>query len=204
MASSGRSLYAYQEKESFPRLVGSWRTAKSYLSISEMLSSAKCAILAAGNVLRSAGHFPSSAAVEGKSCCRLCTCEKGRPALSPRINIPCSCLYGLIRSRLHARGWCELSSASAEFMSLPSGGRSERGPHIGIPLDTFHSATSVGLPPSLERSAESVTLDSSYDPVRLHTPICLQLSLWFYILSLSCIVNVHIVFHCLCLSSTER
>ncbi len=31
-----------------------------------MLSSANCAILAAGNVLRSAGHFPSSAAVEGK------------------------------------------------------------------------------------------------------------------------------------------
>ncbi len=31
-----------------------------------MLSSTNCAILAAGNVSRSAGHFPSSAAVEGK------------------------------------------------------------------------------------------------------------------------------------------
>ncbi len=34
-------------------------------------------------------------------------------------------------------------------MSLPSGGHSERGPHVGIPLDTFHSVTSVGLPPYL-------------------------------------------------------
>ncbi len=65
-ASSGRSWYTYQEKESFPQLVGSRRTARAYLSISEMLSSANCAILAAGNVSRSAGHFPSSAAVEGK------------------------------------------------------------------------------------------------------------------------------------------
>ncbi len=31
------------------------------------------------------------------------------------------CLYGLIRSCLHARGSCELSSASAGYMSLPSG-----------------------------------------------------------------------------------
>ncbi len=68
--------------------------------------------------------FPSSAAVEGKrhfrfsplrvaAGCRLCTREKGRPALSPRISIPCPHLYGLIRSCLHARGRCG-------FMSLPS------------------------------------------------------------------------------------
>ncbi len=55
-------------------------------------------------------------------------------------------------------------------MSLPSGGRSERGPHVGVPIDTFHSATSVGVPPYLEGPAGSVALDSSYDPVRLHTP----------------------------------
>ncbi len=75
--------------------------------------------------------FPSSAAVEGKrhfrfsplrvaAGYRLCTREKGRPALSPRVSIPCPHLYGLIRSCLHARGRCELSSASAGFMSLPS------------------------------------------------------------------------------------
>ncbi len=92
--------------------------------------------------------------------------------LSLRVSIPCPCLYGLIRSCPHARGRCELSSASAGFMSLPSGGRSERGPHVGIPLDTFHPVTPVGLPPYLEGSAGSVTLDSSYDPVRLHTSIC--------------------------------
>ncbi len=56
-------------------------------------------------------------------------------------------------------------------MSLPSGGRPDRGPHVGISLDIFHSATSVGLPPYLEGTARSVALDSSYDPVRLHTPI---------------------------------
>ncbi len=56
-------------------------------------------------------------------------------------------------------------------MSLPSGGHSEQGPHVGIPLDTFHSVTPVGLPPYLEGSAGSVALDSSYDPVRLHTSI---------------------------------
>ncbi len=56
-------------------------------------------------------------------------------------------------------------------MSLPSGGRSERGSHVGIPLDAFHSATSVGLPPYLERPDRSVAPDSSYDPDRLHTPI---------------------------------
>ncbi len=150
-----------------------------------MLSSDYCAILAAGNVSRSACHFPSSAAVEGKrhfrfsplrvaAGCRLCTREKGHVGLSPRVSIPCPCLYGLIRSRLHARGRCELSSASAGFMSLPSGGRSEWGPHVGIPLDTFHSVTSVGLPPYLEGPAVSVALDSLYDPVRLHTPICSQ------------------------------
>ncbi len=37
-ASSGRSWYTYQKKESFPQLVGSRRAAKAYLSISEMLS----------------------------------------------------------------------------------------------------------------------------------------------------------------------
>ncbi len=79
--------------------------------------------------------------------CRLCTREKGRPALSPRVSIPCPRLYGLIGAYLHARGRCVLSSASTGFISLPSGGCSERGPHVGIPLDTFHSATSVGLPP---------------------------------------------------------
>ncbi len=93
-ASSGCSWYTYQEKESFPRLVGLRRTAKAYLSISEMLSSTNCAILAAGNVSRSAGHFLSSAAVESKrhfrfsplrvaAGCRLCTREKGCSALSP-------------------------------------------------------------------------------------------------------------------------
>ncbi len=165
----------YQEKESFPRLVGSRRTAKAYLSKSEMLFSTNYAILAAGNVSRSTGHFPSSAAVEGKrhfrfspikvaAGCRLYTREKGSPALYPCIIIPCPHLYGLVRSRLHARGRCE----------LPSWGRSERGPHVGIPLDTFHSATSVGLPPFLEGPTGSVALDSSYDPVRLHTPIFSQ------------------------------
>ncbi len=94
-----------------------------------MLSSTICAILATGNVLRSAGHFPSSAAVEGKrhfrfsplrvaAGCRLCTRKKGRVGLSPHVSIPCPRLYGLIRSRLHARGHCELSSASAGFMSF--------------------------------------------------------------------------------------
>ncbi len=102
------------------------------------------------------------------------TREKGCPGFSPRVSIPCPCLYGLIRSRLHARGRCELSSALAGFMSLPSGGRSERGPHIGIPLDTFHPVTPVGLPPYLEGSVGSVALDTSYDPVRLHTSICSQ------------------------------
>ncbi len=37
-----------------------------YLSISEMLSSANCIIVAAGNVSRSTGHFANSAAIEGK------------------------------------------------------------------------------------------------------------------------------------------
>ncbi len=32
---------------------------------------------------------------------------------------------------------------SAGFMSLPSGGCLERGPHVGIALDIFHSVTSV-------------------------------------------------------------
>ncbi len=148
-----------------------------------MLSSANCAILAVGNVSRSAGHFPSSAAVGGKrhfkssplrvaTGCRLCTCKKGRPGLSLLVSIPCPRFYGLIRSHLHARGRCEHSSASAGFMSLPSGGLSEQGPHVGIPLDTFHPVTPVGLPPYLEGSAGSVALDSSYDPVRLHTSIC--------------------------------
>ncbi len=150
-----------------------------------MLFYTNCAILAAGNVSRSAGHFPSSADIEGKrhfrfsplrvaAGCRLCTRETGRPAPSPHVSIPCPRLYSLIRSRLHAQGCCELSSASAGFMSLPSGGRSERGPHVCIPLDTFHSATSVGLPLYLEGPTGSVALDSSYDPVWLHTPICLQ------------------------------
>ncbi len=152
-----------------------------------MLSSTNCAILAARDVLRSAGHFPSSATVEGKrhfrfsplrvaAGCRHCTRGKGRPALSPCVSISCPCLYGLIRSCLHARGCCELSSASAGYMSLPSRGRSERGPRIGIPLDMFHPASSVSLPPYLEGPAGSVALDSSYDPVRLHTPI------WFFLL----------------------
>ncbi len=139
--------------------------------------------LAAGCASRSAGYFPSSATVEGKrhfrfsllrvaAGCRHCTHRKGCPALSPHISISCPCLYGLIGSCLHARGRCELSSASAGCMSLPSGRRSEWGPRVGIPLDMSHSATSVGLPPYLEGPAGSVTLDSSYDPVWLHTPIC--------------------------------
>ncbi len=150
-----------------------------------MLSSANCAILAAGNVWRSAGHFPSSAAVEGKrhfrfsplrvaTGCRLRTRKKERPGLSPHVSIPSPRLYGLIRSHLHARGHCELFSASAGFMPLPSGVRSERGPHVGIPLDAFHSVASVGLPPYLEGSAESVALDSSYNPVRLYSSIYSQ------------------------------
>ncbi len=94
--------------------------------------------------------------------CRLCTCEKGRPGLSPHVSIPCPCLYGLVRSCLHTRGRCELSSAS------------ERGPHVGIPLDTFHSVTSVGLTPYLEGSAGSVALNSSYDPVWFHIQIFSQ------------------------------
>ncbi len=43
---------------------------------------------------------------------------------------------------------------------------------VSIYLDMSHSATSVGLPPYLEGPAGSVTLDSSYDPVWLHTAIC--------------------------------
>ncbi len=93
-ASSGRSWYAYQEEESFPCLVGSRRTAKAYLSISEMLSSTNCAILAAGSASRSTDHFPSSATVEGKRHFRFsplrvaadfrhCTRGKWRPAFSP-------------------------------------------------------------------------------------------------------------------------
>ncbi len=150
-----------------------------------MLSSANCAILAAGNVWRSTGHFPSSAAVEGKrhfrfsplrvaTGCRLRTRKKERPGLSPHVSIPSPRLYGLIRSHLHARGRCELFSASAGFMPLPSGVRSERGPHVGIPLDAFHSVASVGLPPYLEGSVESVALDSSYNTVRLNTSIYSQ------------------------------
>ncbi len=84
-----------------------------------------------------------------------------RPALSPRISISCPCLYGLIRSYLHVQGRCELCSASDECMSLPSGGRSERGPNVGIPF-----------PPCLEGPARSITLGPSYDPVQLHTTIC--------------------------------
>ncbi len=88
------------------------------------------------NVSRSAGDFPSSAAVGGKrhfkfsplrvaTGCRLCTLEKGRPGLSLHVSIPCPRFYGLIRSCPHTRGRCEISSASAGFMSLPSGERSE-------------------------------------------------------------------------------
>ncbi len=75
-----------------------------------MLSSANCAILAAENVSRCAGHFPSSAAVEGKrhfkfsplrvaAGFRLCTHEKGCPGLSLHVSIPCPHIYGLVRSR---------------------------------------------------------------------------------------------------------
>ncbi len=92
----------------------------------------------------------------------------------PRVSISCPCLYGLIRSCLHARGCCELSSASAGYMSLPSRGRSEWGRRFGIPLDMFHPASSVGLPPYLDGPAGSVALDSSYDPFRLYSPICSQ------------------------------
>ncbi len=53
-------------KGEVPHLVRSRRTAKVYLSISEMLFYTNCAILAAGNVSRSVGHFPSSADIEGK------------------------------------------------------------------------------------------------------------------------------------------
>ncbi len=67
----------------------------------------------------------------------------------PCISISFPCLYGLIRSYLHARGHCELSSTSAKCISLPSGGRSERGPRVGIPLKLFHSHTSVCLPSHL-------------------------------------------------------
>ncbi len=58
--------------------------------------------------------------------------------------------------------------------SCPSlqGNVQSRDPHVGIPLDTFHPVTPVGLPPYLEGSSGSVALDSSYDPVRLHTSIC--------------------------------
>ncbi len=152
-----RSWYAYQEKESFPHLVGSQRTAKAYLSIYELLSSANCAILVAGNVSRSAGYFPSSAAVEGKRHFRFS---------------PCRLLQ--VAGFVHARRDVQRFPPRQYFLSLSSGGRSEQGPRVGIPLDTFHSATSVGLPQYLEGPAGSVALDSLYDPVRLHTPICSQ------------------------------
>ncbi len=90
----------------------------------------------------------------------------------PCISISFPCLYGLIRSYLHARGHCELSSTSAKCIFLPSGGRSERGPRVDIPLELFHSPTSVCLPSHLEGPAKSVALGPSYDAVRLHTPIC--------------------------------
>ncbi len=63
-----------------------------------MLSSTNCTILAASDISRSTGHFPSSATVGGKrhfrfsalivaAGCRYCTCGKGRPALSPSVII---------------------------------------------------------------------------------------------------------------------
>ncbi len=55
------------------------------------------------------------------------------------------------------------------------GGRSERGPRVGIPVELFHSPTSVCLPSHLEGPAKSVALGPSYDAVRLHTPICSNL-----------------------------
>ncbi len=81
-----------KEEESFSRLVGLRRTAKTYLSISKMLSS-NCATLATKGTSRSTGHFPSLATVEDKrhsrfsprrvaAGCRQCTRGKGRPALS--------------------------------------------------------------------------------------------------------------------------
>ncbi len=90
-----------------------------------MLSSANCAILSAG-ISRSAGHFPSSVAVEGKRHFRFsplrvaagCRLQRRDAQHFPHVSIPYPRLYGLIRTRLHARGRCELSSASTRFMSL--------------------------------------------------------------------------------------
>ncbi len=141
-ASSGRSWYAYQEEESFPCLVGSRRTAKAYLSISKMLSSTNCAILAAGSASRSTDHFPSSATVEGKRHFRFsplrvaadfrhCTHGKWRPAFSPAPVFPA---LDFTASLGHARGCCELSSASARCMSLPYGDVQSGGPVLVSPL----------------------------------------------------------------------
>ncbi len=167
-----------RKKRASPALMDCGGPAKTYLSISEMLSSTNCATLTARGTSRSTGHFPLLATVEGKrysrfsprrfaAGCRQCTRSKGC--------ISCPCLYGLIRSYLHTRGHCELSSTSTKCISLPSGGRSERGPRVGIPLELFYSATSVSLPSHLEGPAKSVALGPSYDAVRLHTPICSNL-----------------------------
>ncbi len=166
-ASSGRSWYKYQEKDTSPHLVGSGRTAKAYLSISEMLSSANCTILAAGNVSKSAGHFISSVAVEGKrhfrfsplrvaAGCRLCTREKESQRFPPASVFPAL----VFRASLGHTSTHKDSSVSS--------------PLLWPGLFTFHTTTYVGLPPYLEGPAGIVPLDSSYDPVRLHTPICSQ------------------------------
>ncbi len=132
-----------------------------------MLSSTNCAILAASYVSRSAGHFPSSAIVEGKrqfrfsilrvaADCIHCTRGKRRPALSP-----CQYFLAFTASLGHTSMHVEaVNSPLLRLDTCPSlQGRSEQRPHVGIPLAMFHSDTSVGLPPLLV--AGSVALDSS-------------------------------------------
>ncbi len=131
-----------------------------------MLSSANCTILAAGNVSKSAGHFISSVAVEGKrhfrfsplrvaAGCRLCTREKESQRFPPASVFPA----------LVFRASLGHTSTHKDTVSSPL---------LWPGLFTFHTANYAGLPPHLEGPAGSVPLDSSYDPVRLHTPICAQ------------------------------
>ncbi len=111
-------------------------------AVKELRRAADLALRATKHTVKHTSGFLSS------ELCRLQALYmwEGMPSTFPNISIPWPRLYGLIRSRLHARGCCELSSSSARFMSLPSGGRSERGPHIGIP---WYISLYLCRPPSI-------------------------------------------------------
>ncbi len=103
-----------------------------------------------------------------------CTRGKGRPALSPSVSISCPCLYSLIRSCLHARGRCELSSALAGYMSLLQGNVQSGDPVSVYPLIWSTPLPLLAFLHTWRDFAGSFALNSSEDPVLLHTPICSQ------------------------------